>query len=159
MRIRVPESIVPVVLKAANAKEPFATEEGAHKRIRERFLRPVSYSPPEKLDGVQVDRRFPNPRGWPVYDIAPEPESRGGGINTSVVVYVHGGGWVNQITSFHWQLIARIARDTRQRVVVPIHPLVPFGHARDVREGVVELIADELDSGNEVRLAGDSSGG
>ncbi|MGO3846267.1 alpha/beta hydrolase fold domain-containing protein [Agrococcus casei] len=72
---------------------------------------------------------------------------------------MHGGGWVNEIVEPHWQLIARIARETGQRVVVPVYPLIPFGSARAVRDGVIALIRAELDSGVQVKLAGDSSGG
>lgn len=77
----------------------------------------------------------------------------------SVVIYVHGGAWVNEIRIQHWHLSARVARESGQRVVVPIYPLVPFGTAREVRDGVPELVQEELDAGNEVRLAGDSAGG
>lgn len=156
MPIRLPEPFVPVFLKAIRANRPFVTAAGAHDRIRERTLRPTSYGPPERLLGVRVGRRVPNPLGWPVYDVEPtvaEPKL------SSVVVYVHGGGWVNEIAGQHWQLIARIARETGQRVVVPIYPLVPFGTAREVRDGVVALVQEELDGEGEVRLAGDSAGG
>lgn len=43
--------------------------------------------------------------------------------------------------------------------MVPIYPLVPFGTAREVRDGVLDLVKEELDAGHEVRLAGDSAGG
>ncbi|WP_246081299.1 alpha/beta hydrolase fold domain-containing protein [Homoserinimonas aerilata] len=96
-----------------------------------------------------------DPSGWPVYDVEPI----GAAPRASVAVYVHGGGWVNEITGQHWRLIARIARETGQRVVVPVHPLLPLGAARQVRDGVAELARVERDAGREVRLAGDSSGG
>ncbi|MEO8907278.1 MAG: hypothetical protein ABI310_04290, partial [Microbacteriaceae bacterium] len=66
---------------------------------------------------------------------------------------------MNEITAQHWKLIARIARETEQRVVVPIHPPLALGTARTVRDGVVDLIRTEQDAGHTVRLAGDSSGG
>lgn len=159
MPIRVPEPLIPVFLKATHANRPFISEAGAHRRIRERALRPESYGPPARLEGVRVDRRLPNPLGWPVYDITPEAAGAEEQWPKSVVVYVHGGGWVNEIRLQHWQLSARVARETRQRVVVPIYPLVPFGTAREVRDGVVELVRGELDAGHEVRLTGDSAGG
>ena len=164
MPIRLPEPLIPVFLKATHANRAFISEAGAHQRIRERVLRPEPYGPSARLEGVRVDRRLPNPLGWPVYDITPEgTDSEGAGTGghrpRSVVVYVHGGGWVNEIRLQHWQLSARVARETRQRVVVPIYPLVPFGTAREVRDGVVELVGVELDAGHEVRLAGDSAGG
>lgn len=159
MRILLPESIIPVYLKATQANRPFMTEEGAHQRIGERFLRPASYGPPSGVKGVRVNRRLPDPKGWPVYDVEPSTPAAQAARPEAVVVYVHGGGWVNEIAPQHWKLIARIARETNQRVIVPIYPLLPFGTARGVRDGVIELIRAELDSGHQVRLAGDSAGG
>lgn len=154
MRILVPENAIPLYLKAIGSSRPFDTEQGAHDRIREQLLRPSPFGPPKDLKGVRVDRRLSDPRGWPVYDVEPAHTESAG-----VVVYVHGGGWVNEIRPQHWELIARISRETRQRVVVPIHPLLPFGRGREVRDGVVALILTELEAGHDVRLAGDSSGG
>lgn len=159
MRILLPESIVPVYLKATRASRPYMTEEGAQRQIRERSLRPASYSPSSLLGGVRVSRRLPDPNGWPVYDVEPSTRVAHRTRPQAVVIYVHGGGWVNEIAPQHWTLIARIARQTNQRVIVPIYPLLPFGAAREVRDGVIDLIRPELDSGNQVRIAGDSAGG
>lgn len=157
--IRIPEPLIPVFLKVTRANRTFVSEAGAHQRIRERALRPEPFGPPTRLEGARVDRRLPNPLGWPVYDVEPANRAQNGEGQEPVVVYIHGGGWVNEIRLQHWQLSARVARESRQRVVVPIYPLVPFGTAREVRDGVVELVREELDAGNEVRLAGDSAGG
>lgn len=165
MPISLPDSLIPLLLKARHANRPFVTEAGARDRIRERFLRPVSYGPPARLKGARVERRLSDPTGWPVYDVEPVSAARNHGAarkhraKGSVVIYVHGGGWVNEITAHHWRLIARIARDTGQRVLVPIHPLLPVGAARQVRDGIVGLVQAEREAGHDVRLAGDSSGG
>ncbi|PYI37771.1 esterase [Arthrobacter psychrolactophilus] len=156
MPVPVPQSLIPLFLKATRANRAFVSEAGAQQRIAERFLRPEPYGPPSRLEGVSVTRRVPTPLGWPVYDVAAENTARNQG---SVVIYVHGGAWVNEIRVQHWQLTARVARETRQRVVVPIYPLVPFSTAREVHDGVVALIQVELDAGHHVRLAGDSAGG
>lgn len=159
MPLRVPERLVPLILRARRANRPFVTAEGAHQRLRERFVRPVPFGPPAALDGVRVDRRLPGPTSWPVYDVEPAAATAYSAPRTSTVVYLHGGGWVHEISRQHWHLIARIARETHQRVVVPIHPLLPLGIAREVRDGVLDLIRAEYDAGYQVRLAGDSSGG
>lgn len=134
-------------------------DNGAHRRIRERFLRPAPYALPERLRGVRVERGFPEPLIWPVYDVSPADAAARSAGPVPVVMYVHGGGWVNEMASQHWSLIARITRETGQRVIVPVHPLLPSGRARAVRDGVVALVHAELDAGHEVWLAGDSSGG
>lgn len=159
LRLLVPEALVPLVLRVRRANEPFVAEEGARRRVRERFLRPVTFGPPARLRGAHVERRAATTSGWPVYDVVPTDSAVPCATTASVVVYVHGGGWVNEITAQHWKLIARIASETQQRVVVPIHPLLPLGTARPVRDGAVDLVRSEQDAGHPVRLAGDSSGG
>ncbi|MGO3886045.1 MAG: alpha/beta hydrolase fold domain-containing protein [Mycetocola sp.] len=158
--MKLPGALIPLILRATHANRPFVTADGAHQRVRERALRPQPYGPPARLAGVRVRRRIPDPGGWPVFDVVAAPGAQHGDPRSApVLVYVHGGGWVNEIVSPHWSLIARIARETGQRVVVPIYPLVPFATARQVRDGVVALVRSERAAGREVRIAGDSAGG
>lgn len=159
MGLTVPESVIPLILRARGANKPFVTEAGARKHLKKRFLRPVSFAPPARLRGVSVERRLTDPSGWPVYDVHPVKKTFSRRSRDSVVVYLHGGGWVNEITSQHWQIIARIARETGQRVVVPIYPLLPLGNAREVCERTVALVRAEAETTEQVRIAGDSSGG
>lgn len=159
MHLTVPDALIPLYLTATRANQPFVTADGARRRVRERFERPVPFGPPRRLEGVEVRRRLPDPLGWPVYDVVPAPAGGRPSAPDGVVVYLHGGGWVHEIAPQHWRLTVRIARETGHRVLVPIHPLLPRGTARPVRDGVVELIQEELAAGHDVRLAGDSSGG
>lgn len=53
------------------------------------------------MAGVRVNRRVPNPLGWPVYDVEPVGATLNQASRTSVVIYVHGGGWVNEIRIQH----------------------------------------------------------
>jgi acetyl esterase/lipase len=92
--------------------------------------------------------------GWPIYTLTPK-----GTTSDGVFVYVHGGGWVNEIVSEHWRLAAQIAAEARLRVIVPIYPLVPFGTAAEVVPGVVDLVAEQFGDAGAVSLGGDSSGG
>lgn len=151
MRVVLPDAVVPIVLRFLRANRTFVTAEGARKRIRERELRPVPYGPPPRLrPGIRVD--VEHVHGWPVYTIRPR-EVRG------AVVYVHGGGWVNEIARQHWHLAARIAAETSTAVVVPIYPLVPFGTARETRDTLAKLVRRSIDAYGTTCLAGDSAGG
>ena len=48
---------------------------------------------------------------------------------TGSTIYVHGGGYVNEIHRQHWKLVADIADATGQAVQVPIYGLAPQHHA------------------------------
>lgn len=159
MGLTVAESVIPLILKARGANKPFVTEAGARKHLKKRYLRPIPFGPPARLRGVRVERRLSDPSGWPVYDVYSGNKTLSRRATGCVVVYLHGGGWVNEIASQHWQIIARIARETGQRVVVPIYPLLPLGNAREVCETTVNLVRAEVEAASQVRIAGDSSGG
>jgi acetyl esterase/lipase len=100
---------------------------------------------------LRVERRS----GWPVYTVTstttPPPQR--------TVVYLHGGAWVNEIASQHWQLAAQIAAEARVQVIVPIYPLLPFTTAAEVVPTVAELVAERMAPDHSICLAGDSAGG
>lgn len=151
MPVVLPDAVVPVVLRLMRANRTFVTAEGARRRIRERELRPTPYGPPVRLrDGIRVEVEQVD--GWPVYTILP-PEVRG------ATVYVHGGGWVNEIAPQHWHLAARIATEASMAVIVPIYPLIPFGTALEARDKVLALVRRSVDRYGPTCLAGDSAGG
>ncbi|SMG23599.1 alpha/beta hydrolase fold domain-containing protein [Agreia pratensis] len=119
--VTVPSGIVAPALRLARANRTFVSADEARRHVRARSLRPTSYAPPGRLHpDVRVD--VAEHGGWPVYTVAPR-------IGTPVgsLVYVHGGGWVNQIVSQHWHLAAQIAAEANTTVTVPIYPLIPFG--------------------------------
>ncbi|WP_075201238.1 alpha/beta hydrolase fold domain-containing protein [Leucobacter japonicus] len=152
-----PDAAVPLLLKALRANRPFVTAQGARDRIAERALRPPSYAPPQKLPhGMRV--AVARSAGWPVYTVSPSTNARPGSPR-AVIAYVHGGGWVNEISGFHWRLIAQLAHEVDVDVVVPIYPLVPFGTAADSHDGVVALVEQLHAEGRTLGLVGDSAGG
>jgi acetyl esterase/lipase len=93
--------------------------------------------------------------GWPIYTLQRNLFD----TPLRTVVYLHGGAWVNEISSQHWQLAAQIAARARVRVIVPIYPLVPFATAAEVMPTIVELVAEQVTPDHSVCLAGDSAGG
>jgi len=150
--LTVPAPLVPVILRALRANRTFVTENGARRRVRERELRPAAYGPPPRLRAdlrVEVEHDE-----WPVYTVAPRDREPVGSV-----VYVHGGGWVNQIAVQHWRLVAQIAAESGTTVIVPIYPLVPFGTAAMAHDGVVSLAERSITRYGATILAGDSAGG
>ena len=94
--------------------------------------------------------------GTPVWTLQ-SPWSNSG----KTVVAIHGGGYVNRPTIFHWLDYAAMARDTGATVVVPIYPLAPQGTAATVVPQTADLISYEIDQhgAENVSVYGDSAGG
>lgn len=121
----------------------------------QRQVRPESYAPPKRLDRkVNIDIRYDN--AWPIYTVRPRT-----GTVERRALYTHGGGFVHEISPFHWKLIAELAASTGTEFTVPIYPLAPRGTAATVVPLIADL-ADELVSdvgADNVALIGDSAGG
>lgn len=147
----VPSGIIAPALRLMRANRSFVTADGARRRVRERELRPAPYGPPRLRGDVRVEVTRDT---WPIYTITPRA-----GTTTGSVIYVHGGGWVNEIASQHWRLAAQIAAEAHTVVTVPIYPLVPFGTAAGAAAGVVDLARQNLARYGSTALAGDSAGG
>lgn len=151
--VALPERLVPIFLRATRANTAYVSAEGALRRIRDRALRPRPYGPPRRLrSDVDIDVRHAD--GWAVYTLTPAGRNAVGSV-----IYLHGGGWVNEIAPQHWQLAAQIASDTATTVVVPIYPLVPFGTARETADRVAKLVDEYRQAHGPVCLTGDSAGG
>jgi acetyl esterase/lipase len=151
--VTVPSGIVAPALRLVHANRIFVSADEARRHVRARQLRPKSYAPPGRLHpDVRVDVEHRN--GWPVYTVAPR-------IGTPVgsLVYVHGGGWVNEIVSQHWNLAAQIAAEANTTVTLPIYPLVPFGTAAEAAEFIVDLVLRNIERYGPTSIGGDSAGG
>jgi acetyl esterase/lipase len=147
-----PSRVVVPALRLMRANRIFVSADAARRRVRQLEIRPAAYGPPNRLRrDVRVDV---SNQDWPVYTITPV-----GTTPVGSVVYVHGGGWVNQISAQHWHLAAQIAAEANTTVSVPIYPLVPFGTASVVAAGVLALVRENLDRYGATCLAGDSAGG
>lgn len=144
--------VIPGFLRITRRNRNYIDAELATAHVRERSLRPLEYGPPRKLRGVEVS--VVHDRGWPVYTLTPSD-----GISRGGLVYAHGGGWVGEIASQHWQLAARIAAQTHLVVTVPIYPLIPFGTAAEVIPRFAELVTSAEERHGPTFLAGDSAGG
>ena len=154
--VTVPGGVIPLFLRLTGANRTYITAEGARRRVRQRKLRPVPYGPPSRLRS-DITISVAHEHGWPVYTVT--PRDRSGGTPSGSVVYLHGGGWVNEIALQHWQLAAQIAAEANTTVTVPIYPLVPFGTAAEAVAVVVELVREKQRKYGSTCLAGDSAGG
>ncbi|OBK14639.1 alpha/beta hydrolase fold domain-containing protein [Mycobacterium asiaticum] len=140
---------MPLLLRAMGRAKAYENAETARAHIEQRALHPQLFAPPPRLRPrvtITLQRRF----DWPVYTVRPrsQPTER-------TAIYLHGGAWVNEITTQHWQLVAQLAVGVGADVLVPIYPLVPSATAADVLPRIVELVLDSSGA----CLVGDSAGG
>ncbi|MFD7554993.1 MULTISPECIES: alpha/beta hydrolase fold domain-containing protein [unclassified Streptomyces] len=141
-------------LIAAGRRRRFASAEAVQARVAESARRPASHLPPRWLGRVaEISRTFVG--AWPVYDVSPlgvEPEAQ--------VLYVHGGGYINELVRPHWALVRQLVAQARARVVVPAYILAPRGTADRTVPVAADLLSGLIESGGAggTVLIGDSAG-
>ena len=76
------------------------------------------------------------------------------------VLYLHGGAYINDATSYHWKLCDKLAQRVNAEVVFPIYPLTPK-HTWDETFAMLTELYGEILAGNagQVVIMGDSAGG
>nr|RBQ85574.1 hypothetical protein FVER53263_10515 [Fusarium verticillioides] len=142
------------------AQTQFLTARNMREHIQAQYIRPQSFSPPKNL-GPDISIERVDVHDWPLYRISSSPFSPkvGDQPNRPAMLYCHGGAWVNEIVTQHYNLVAQIARDTGLDVLVPIYPLIPRPAAT-----AVQVIAGLHEIMNRVKqpivsIGGDSAGG
>jgi acetyl esterase/lipase len=144
--------LVPGYLRLTRANRIYTSPDEAREHIDKLEIRPRRFGPPRRLRpdvSVSVDHRL----GWPVFTLKPQRGQARGGL-----VYVHGGGWVNQIVV----TLAACCSDRRRGGDEGGHthlPLVPFGTADQVVPAVADLVRTSTARYGRTCLAGDSAGG
>ena len=105
----------------------------------------------KQLRGLSIENTIVD--GFPLHLVKSSTPSE------RVVVYLHGGGYVQPIAKQHWDLIGKIARETSSTVFVPRYGLASR-HNVDDALGFLELVRrDVAGLGLPVVIAGDSAGG
>src|SRR5262249_5853394 len=88
------------LLRLLPAKKSLASAAVVQEHVRRLALRPASYEPTSLGRGVEVTLK----QGveWPVYHTAPSSNRDVG----DYVVFLHGGGYINEIVRAHWRFVA-----------------------------------------------------
>ncbi len=116
-----------------------------------RPARPPAMPTSKQLRGLSIETKVVG--GFPLHVVkSSKPSER-------VVVYLHGGGYVQPIAKQHWDLIGKIARETSSTVFVPRYGLASSHNVDDALD-FLELVHKEVAGlGLPVVIAGDSAGG
>lgn len=134
----------------ATSKRRFARE-GGHEALLARPKK--SAEPPARaLQGLEVTTA--PVRGVDVHTVTAADTP----ADAPVVVYLHGGAYVNEIVVQHWQFVAEVARRLPVEVRVPIYGLAPHHDAREALALTTAILEQLRDERREVLLAGDSAG-
>ena len=93
--------------------------------------------------------------GMPVYHLHPRTPSN------TVIVYLHGGGYISTAVSAHAWLVDHLARRTGADVVMPLYPLAPHHTWQEAHRLVLDLYRRTAaeNPGKRIVLMGDSAGG
>lgn len=89
-------------------------------------------------------------------------KSKGSKKTNMKILYFHGGSYMAEATSNHWEFIENLVDDTGATVIFPDYPLTPKYNYKDVFNMVVPLykeIQQRVDVSNELIIMGDSAGG
>ena len=103
------------------------------------------------------DVRIDDVHGHPCYTIAPRTP-RAAAPAAPNVLYLHGGCYTFEISTYHWDFVAAVIARTGATVTVPIYPLAP---EHDHREGYAMLrpLAERCNARGDLVVMGDSAGG
>jgi acetyl esterase/lipase len=138
-------------LMRTTRKHAFATTEGGHRLL----ARPKGPSAPTRAARRRTAVRTRSVVGFDVHAVTrPDPRP-----DLPVVVYLHGGAYVNELAPQHWSLVARLASELDVEVWVPVYGLAPEHTATEAHALVGALLDALYDGGRPCWLAGDSAGG
>lgn len=144
--------VVSFVLRHSR-KKAFSSPENLRRWIAS-ARKTEDHHPPAWLRG-RLDISIGETHGFPVYEIAPKAGER------RRILYLHGGAYVFQITSYHWGLIAEMAERLGFGITVPIYPIAPehdFHAMFGMVGGVYRNMLGETDA-RDIVFMGDSAGG
>lgn len=120
----------------------------------------------DKIGRLRRDRGFEPPHGLRRRvvvnrsDVAGQPcfTIRAGGGPRGRLLYLHGGGFVFEITRHHWAFVTRLAVRLGVEVTVPIFPLAPEHSHRDAHPLLLACYRDLSQADGAVTVMGDSTG-
>ena len=75
------------------------------------------------------------------------------------ILYIHGGAYVNQMSSSHVSFCDKVAKLSGYTVIAPIYPLAPVHVYQETYDLIETIYQDLLLTNKDIVLAGDSAGG
>lgn len=81
--------------------------------------------------------------------------------SNELIIYLHGGAYVNEILPFHWIMLDKLAKQLDCTFIIPDYPLAPIHSFEESYEKLTVLYQKVLKyySNKKIILMGDSAGG
>jgi acetyl esterase/lipase len=114
-----------------------------------------SHEPPKKIQSkYNISRKEIN--GYCYYIMSPSK-----GVGKKHILYLHGGGYVYEIMSPHWEFLGRLVDALQCTVTIPIYPLAPKHQHQEVYDMIVPLYQQIISDAKleDIVIMGDSAGG
>ena len=135
-----------------NRKEYMDDKDVAKKYLEERsIVEDEAYIIPKWIYHTQVESKYMFDCQMIVFNEAETTER--------IVIYLHGGAYVNEIVLPHIVFCDKIAKKTNATVFAPIYPLAPNHTYEETYKIVEDLYKFTLDIGKPITIMGDSAGG
>lgn len=133
-------------------KKAFMSPQGLHAWI-EKSRKTQDHRPPVKV-AERLDIKWRKVADHIVYEARPK-----GAAASRRILYLHGGAYCFELTSFHWKLIAELVERLSAHVTIPVYPLAPEHDFHDIYAMTKAVYREVLGEGRDVAIAGDSAGG
>ncbi|WP_353137875.1 alpha/beta hydrolase fold domain-containing protein [Pseudopedobacter sp.] len=146
--------LVICLLRLLKIKQKKASVPAVKKRLQKLKIQPASYEPKGLGSGIEVMLKHINE--WPVYYTTPYSNSS----IDSYVIFLHGGGYIDEIVPGHWKIIGEMNRKGKIGCIVPIYPLAPEATADKVVPAMGELLLKVFEEvgTKKVSIVGNSAG-
>jgi acetyl esterase/lipase len=107
-----------LLLRILRRKSLYASVDGVTKGIKQ--ARDAGPTRPKKKLLRHATVQLEQIEECEVYTLKPK-----NGASSETILYLHGGGYIRPITSFHWDFLQWLVSTRRSTVVVPLYPLAP----------------------------------
>lgn len=143
--------VVKLLLRAMRLRKPFETYDLDIRRVRKHNL---SEPEPGMYKGCTLEKT--EHEGFAFWRLTPVKSS-----GRKVLIYFHGGGYVEGMVKEQWSTISKISRQSGATVLIPDYPLAPEHAYQETFEMLELFYLDRLKqiSSENVVFIGDSAGG
>lgn len=138
-----------LLLQSFSARDSFAIKENFNKMMVEKSIE-KEYKPPYIHYKSHFNLKLINQKK--VYHF-------GSNISKTVIIYLHGGAFIEEPTVFHLRFIDKLAFNSKLGVYLPIYPLAPNHTYKEAFNFIMYIYLKLKKSGKEIILMGDSAGG